>query len=406
MADSISQEMGNPGLKSLRTLLEAVNANVTQALLVENLRKWGLDNTSLAAATLAAAAASAAAATPPTSINPSTVLDYLAKSKPIPLQDIKIEEPRQQVLCNQQPTTPLLPLLPPLNNTVTATLTQDQENVLKGCFAINSNPKAEELEEIAEKLNLPLGSILSWFQTERNLQQLPKPNISFRDLVPIPPNVLFGEAGIATAPGGGVKYPTPPASTIGSDISSNNSPASLILKKLSGIKPETPLDLTKKVLQQQGLQGHDSPPPPLIINSDAGEEDDDEDDEEDDDDEEMDYEEDNEVEPPTTVIQNGTIANILTAKNKERLEKVVDEAMAAAAAAAAVNTPSPQLLPPPPPVVQAGGKSGKVPTVYSCDQCEKTFTKKSSITRHKYEHSGNCCLDQFEPPLIKYEGVK
>lgn len=27
-------------------------------------------------------------------------------------------------------------------------------------------------------------------------------------------------------------------------------------------------------------------------------------------------------------------------------------------------------------------------TIYTCDQCDKTFTKKSSITRHKYEHSG------------------
>merc|ERR1719219_2831777 len=27
------------------------------------------------------------------------------------------------------------------------------------------------------------------------------------------------------------------------------------------------------------------------------------------------------------------------------------------------------------------------PTNYTCDQCDKTFTKKSSITRHKYEHS-------------------
>ena len=30
------------------------------------------------------------------------------------------------------------------------------------------------------------------------------------------------------------------------------------------------------------------------------------------------------------------------------------------------------------------------PTIYTCDQCDKTFTKKSSITRHKYEHSGMC----------------
>jgi hypothetical protein len=27
--------------------------------------------------------------------------------------------------------------------------------------------------------------------------------------------------------------------------------------------------------------------------------------------------------------------------------------------------------------------------IFNCDLCDKTFTKKSSITRHKYEHSGN-----------------
>ena len=26
--------------------------------------------------------------------------------------------------------------------------------------------------------------------------------------------------------------------------------------------------------------------------------------------------------------------------------------------------------------------------IFNCDLCDKTFTKKSSITRHKYEHSG------------------
>ena len=31
-------------------------------------------------------------------------------------------------------------------------------------------------------------------------------------------------------------------------------------------------------------------------------------------------------------------------------------------------------------------------TIYTCDQCDKTFTKKSSITRHKYEHSGMFCM--------------
>ena len=46
------------------------------------------------------------------------------------------------------------------------------------------------------------------------------------------------------------------------------------------------------------------------------------------------------------------------------------------------------------------------PTIYSCDQCDKTFTKKSSITRHKYEHSGKDLLTSFyisfSPFLLKY----
>ena len=33
-------------------------------------------------------------------------------------------------------------------------------------------------------------------------------------------------------------------------------------------------------------------------------------------------------------------------------------------------------------------RSGSGKPIYCCDQCDKTFTKKSSITRHKYEHSG------------------
>jgi hypothetical protein len=47
-------------------------------------------------------------------------------------------------------------------------------------------------------------------------------------------------------------------------------------------------------------------------------------------------------------------------------------------------------------VLQGGGSRGPSGSeteadqtgIFNCDLCDKTFTKKSSITRHKYEHSG------------------
>ena len=38
--------------------------------------------------------------------------------------------------------------------------------------------------------------------------------------------------------------------------------------------------------------------------------------------------------------------------------------------------------------------------LYGCDQCDKMFSKQSSLARHKYEHSGRC---QELCPLITYE---
>jgi len=38
--------------------------------------------------------------------------------------------------------------------------------------------------------------------------------------------------------------------------------------------------------------------------------------------------------------------------------------------------------------VTIGNGGGRRCGVYACDECDKTFTKQSSLARHKYEHSG------------------
>jgi len=39
-------------------------------------------------------------------------------------------------------------------------------------------------------------------------------------------------------------------------------------------------------------------------------------------------------------------------------------------------------------VGKGGGEKFDEEGNYSCEKCSKTFTKRSSLSRHKYEHSG------------------
>lgn len=41
-----------------------------------------------------------------------------------------------------------------------------------------------------------------------------------------------------------------------------------------------------------------------------------------------------------------------------------------------------------------GHRIGEELGLYACDQCDKQFSKQSSLARHKYEHSGNFIFEQ------------
>ena len=42
--------------------------------------------------------------------------------------------------------------------------------------------------------------------------------------------------------------------------------------------------------------------------------------------------------------------------------------------------------------IKVGGEKFDEEGNYSCEKCNKTFTKRSSLSRHKYEHSGKAIL--------------
>ena len=90
--------------------------------------------------------------------------------------------------------------------------------------------------------------------------------------------------------------------------------------------------------------------------------------------------------PPSEVLPNTPLPLAEVVKNLSAAAATAGNADAVQTAmVAGLSSPSESPL-----LGAAGGRasSSSTATIYSCDQCDKTFTKKSSITRHKYEHSG------------------
>ena len=202
---------------------------------------------------------------------------------------------------------------------------EEQLSVLKSCYSVNQMPRREELMQISEAIGHPYKVVKVWFQNYRAKER---------------------KEGKLVAPVGVVKYPTPPPSTASSQL--HISPASsplpgLVIKK----EPrELPLDLTTRHLSPSVT------PPPLIV-----------------------AEPEDRTAPDSLVLQAESLAEKMSKENFEEMirAKLVSLEPDLDVAKTAVKKPDEQ-------EEQTG--------VFNCDQCDKTFTKKSSITRHKYEHSG------------------
>ncbi len=399
---------------NLRLLLEAVNIAVTRSLLEDNILRWGGRSSSgFPHHPLLGGPAwpfperlSAAANHRHNSYDSEEMSDddtlYIEPDIELLQQSQEEEEEEEEVemkvLAEQKKKSQLSGSSG--NSRVRSLISEEQLGVLRSCYHINPMPRKEELLQIAETIGHPYKVVKVWFQNSRARDRREGKTIGGAASV-----TTAGDAAVAVA-GASPKYPTPPPSSNGSVLlgpgpdhtSSSPTPSSAVhggpavhSAAVVVSAPLAPLDLstagsgnskTNSWSCHSGgdaaanrpatiIPQHPSPsvtPPPLIV---AEPEDrgcvsvktEDEDMAEDDQDD-----------------KSAVVGGLFSRHSFEQMirEKLVS------------LTPDQEVVKS---VLRGTGGEAVAEAeqigIFNCDLCDKTFTKKSSITRHKYEHSGN-----------------
>jgi hypothetical protein len=373
IADTFSLAFGEDGVAKIRHLLEAVNASVTKSLLEDNLKKWAASS----------------------GLSADDILEQFAQSQPLSPGSLLRNHDDDYTTDEETASSPSKKSASSSSaSRARAMISDDQVVTLKTYYGINSKPRREELLKISDEIGHPFKVVKVWFQNTRARDRRDSVKTSFS---------AFNAATKLLLP------PTPPASCSTGSQKHSSPNASPLAKDEDELMmdedKEVPMDLSTKPSTPSAS------PPPLVINSEA--EDDDTEDEDDDDEEE---EEHTTAFPMTSLRPPIDIDQVA----KQHFNKMIQaklvmleptaEAMLPDAPVASVeittpttSTASASPVPKKSVTKNNGGGGGDSsasaatfspsgsggPVVYTCDQCDKTFTKKSSITRHKYEHSGN-----------------
>jgi hypothetical protein len=412
---------------NLRLLLEAVNIAVTRSLLEDNILRWGGKSNAVGSSSgfplphhhhpLMGGAAwpfperlSAAANHRHNSYDSEEMSDddtlYIEPDIELLQQSQEEEEEEEEVemkvLAEQKKKSQL-----PGNSRVRSLISEEQLGVLRSCYHINPMPRKEELLQIAETIGHPYKVVKVWFQNSRARDRREGKTIGGAAASAATATTAGDPTAVA---GASPKYPTPPPSSNGSVLlgpvpdhtSSSPTPSSAVhphggpaVHSAAVVSaPLAPLDLStagsgnsKTTNSWSCHSGGDaaanrpatiipqqpSPsvtPPPLIV---AEPEDrgcanvkiEDEDMAE-------------EVEGDKSAVVGGGLFS------RHSFEQMIREKLVSL-------TPDQEVVK----SVLRGGTGGEAVAeaeqigIFNCDLCDKTFTKKSSITRHKYEHSGN-----------------
>ena len=398
---------------NLRLLLEAVNLAVTRSLLEDNIQRWGARaggggsplhrNLLLGGGPAWPLPERLSAGNRHNSYDSEEMSDddtlYIEPDIEMMQQsqeDDDEEDEEEKVVEEQQK---IKKISSSSNSRVRSLISEEQLGVLRSCYHINPMPRKEELLQIAETIGHPYKVVKVWFQNSRARDRREGKTVAIAAASP--------------------KYPTPPPSSNGSlhlgptpeHLSSSPAPlpaggqhygASGAMKEFlaeaitkssaASAASVAPLDLSTTSnttitnichnsanAEPQHPPQQPSPsatPPPLIV-----------------------------AEPE----ERGNSGVKLEAVDEEEEEEVKDEKSLQGADMFSRHSFEQMIreklvsLTPDQEVVKSvllggGGRVGGVGAgveaeqeqtgIFNCDLCDKTFTKKSSITRHKDEHSG------------------
>ena len=348
---NLSLLQGSPAMPSqgdtdnLRLLLEQVNLAVTRRLLEDNILRWGGLGTGLGWPGEPGAATS--------SRHNSYDSDAGEASDDGDTFYMDTEDREAEAEQGGQGK----------KSRVRSLISDEQLSVLKSCYRVNQMPRREELLQIAEAIGHPYKVVKVWFQNSRakDRREGRVPAVKYPTPPPSTASSQHADTGLSPAPS-----PSP-----GPQLGVKLEPKSAATKDSSCL----PLDLTLAASRQQ--LSPSVTPPPLIVAEPA-----------------LDSAADK-----ASAASETAAALLMSAEargdqmSRDTFERMIREKLVNLVPDLDLAHTQPK---------KEREEAEEQTGVFNCDQCDKTFTKKSSITRHKYEHSGQCQINQIQHQ-IKYK---
>ncbi|XP_015839852.1 zinc finger protein 1 isoform X3 [Tribolium castaneum] len=325
-------------LEAVKRILETVNATVTKQLLQANISKFSSESSS---------------SDNSSQHSPKEEQHETSEGLAAKLEDIVQVKEEDEEIDSESVTTTDHVSEDGRKVRVRSLISDEQLKVLKDHYKLNPRPKREDLEKIADTIGFPVRVVQVWFQNTRARDRREGRLIQ----VPYSP---------------ALRYPLVPSSLTISPY--NEQPLDLSTKRgPPSIESSTPGSSPRPELDHEAINLTKTPPSPIDFNNSS-------------------RLAQILAQPKLSMGTMGlvpmeqwdlpSLSQLITNRLNSLSPKIDDggdEKRGKVSQYVLKSLGSPVL---------GGGGDGEVEGQFSCDQCDKAFSKQSSLARHKYEHSG------------------